>query len=70
VRQLGVSGEYRMARLRVESFHVFSSEGGSPRMSRLGTNRLDPMSKFDYVLAHMGFMGSYELSSFEDRQVG
>jgi hypothetical protein len=28
--QLGESGEYRMGRMRVDYFHVQSSEGGSP----------------------------------------
>jgi hypothetical protein len=58
-----------MGRLRVESFHVRSSEGGSPRLSRLRTDLLAPIGKFDYVLTHTGFMGSCNLSSFEGRQV-
>jgi hypothetical protein len=62
--QLGESGEYRMGRSRVESFHVQSSECGSPRLSQLRTDLLAPVSKFDYVLAHSRFMGSHKLSSF------
>jgi hypothetical protein len=44
--------------------HVQSSEGGSPHLCQLRTGHLAPVSKFDYVMAHMGFMGSYKLSSF------
>jgi hypothetical protein len=44
--------------------HVQISEGGSPCLSQLRTNRLTPVSKFDYVLAHTGFMGSRKYSSF------
>jgi hypothetical protein len=47
-------------------FHVQSSEGGSPRLSQLMTDRLASVSKFDYILAHMRFMGFYKLSSFVD----
>jgi hypothetical protein len=65
--QLGESGEYRMGRLRVVYFHIRSSEGGSPRLCRLRTDRLALVNKIDYVLAYMGFMGSYKLSSFDNR---
>jgi hypothetical protein len=41
-----------MGRLGVKSFHVQSSEGGSPRLNRLRIDRLASVSKFDYVLAH------------------
>jgi hypothetical protein len=34
-------------------FHVRSSEGGSPRLCQLRTDRLALVSKFNYVLAHM-----------------
>jgi hypothetical protein len=44
--------------------HVQSSEGGSPCLCQLRTDRLASVSKFDYVLAHTGFMGSHKLSSF------
>jgi hypothetical protein len=47
--------------------HVRSSEGGSPRLCRLNTDRLAPVSKFDYVLAHTRFIGSRKLSSFDGR---
>jgi hypothetical protein len=50
--------------LRVVCFHIRSSEGGSPRLCRLRTDRLAPLNKIDYVLAHMGFMGPHKLSSF------
>jgi hypothetical protein len=39
--------------------------GGSPRLCRLRTDRLAPRNKIDYVLAHMRFMGSLKLSSFD-----
>jgi hypothetical protein len=38
--------------------------GGSPRLCRLRTDRLAPVSKFDYVVARAGFMGSHKFSSF------
>jgi hypothetical protein len=44
--------------------------GGSPRSCWLRTDRLAPVSKFDYVLAHTGFMGFHKLRSFNGRQVG
>jgi hypothetical protein len=52
-----------MERMRVDYFHVQSSEGTSPCLSQLRTDRLAPVSKFDYVLTHTRFMGSYKLSS-------
>jgi hypothetical protein len=64
VGQLGESGEFRMGRVIVVYFHVRSSSGGSPHLCRLRTNRLAPVKKIDYVLAHMVFMGSRKLSSF------
>jgi hypothetical protein len=48
-------------------FHIRSSEGGSPCLCRLRTDRLTPVNKIDYVLMHMGFMGSRKLSSFDGR---
>jgi hypothetical protein len=48
----------------VVCIYVQSSEGGSPYLIQLRTDRLAPVSKFDYVLAHMEFMGSCKLSSF------
>jgi hypothetical protein len=39
-------------------------QGGSPRPCRLRTDRLALVNKFDYVLAHAGFMGSRKSSSF------
>jgi hypothetical protein len=53
-----------MGRLRVDHFHVWNSEGGSPHLSQLRTDHLTPMSKFDYLLMHIVFMGSRKLSSF------
>jgi hypothetical protein len=65
--QLGESGEYRMRRLGVESFHVQSSESGCPCLSQLRTDLLALVSKFDFVLVHTRFMGSCKLSSFDGR---
>jgi hypothetical protein len=62
--QLGESGEYRMGRLRVVYFHIWSSEGGSSWLCRLRTDRLAPVNKIDYILANTGFMGSRKLISF------
>jgi hypothetical protein len=45
-------------------FHVQNYKSGSPRLSQLRTNHLAPVSKFDYILVHTGFMGSHKLSSF------
>jgi hypothetical protein len=70
VGQLGESGEYRMGKVRVVCFHVRSSEGGSPRLCRLRTEHLAPVNKIDYVLTHMGFMGSRKLGSFDGHRVG
>jgi hypothetical protein len=58
-----------MGMLRVVCFHVQSSKGGSPRLSRLWTDRLAPVSKFNYILTHTGFMGFHKLCSFEGCQV-
>jgi hypothetical protein len=44
-------------------FSCLELRGGSPRLCRLRTDRLAPVSKFDYVLAHTRFMGSRKLSS-------
>jgi hypothetical protein len=38
--------------------------GGSLHPCRLRTDHLVPVSKFDYVLTHTGFMGSHKLTSF------
>jgi hypothetical protein len=65
--QQGENGEYRTGRLRVVCFYIQSYEGGSPRLCRLRTDRLTPVNKIGYVLAHMGFMGSNKLSSFDGR---
>jgi hypothetical protein len=70
VGQLGESEEYKMERIRVDYFYIRSSEGGSPHLSRLRTDRLAPVSKFHYVLVHIGFMMSHKLSSFVSRRVG
>jgi hypothetical protein len=53
----------------VESFHVQNSEGGSPCLSQLRTDHMASMSKFNYVVTHIGFMGSPKLSSFNGHQV-
>jgi hypothetical protein len=69
--QLGESGEYWMKRVRQVCFHVRSSECSSPCMCRLRTVPVGPWGiSIDYVLAHMGFMGSRKLSTFDGRWVG
>jgi hypothetical protein len=40
------------------------------RLCQLRTDHLSPVSKFDYVLAHIRFMGSSKLSSFEGHWIG
>jgi hypothetical protein len=55
-----------MGRVRVADFHIWSFEGGSPRLSQSMIDQLALMSKLDYVLAHIGFMVSHKLSSFDD----
>jgi hypothetical protein len=50
-----------MGRVRVVCFHIQSSEGGSLHLSQLRTHRLAPVSKFNYVLTHTGFMESTNL---------
>jgi hypothetical protein len=42
----------------------------SPCLCRLRIDRLAPVSTFDYVLMHTGFMGSHKLSSFNGHRVG
>jgi hypothetical protein len=56
-----------MGRVRVVSFHIRSSEGGSPRLCRLRTDHLAPQNKIGYVLVHTGFMRSRKLSRFDGR---
>jgi hypothetical protein len=51
-------------------FSCLKLRGGSPHLCRLRTNRLAPVSKFDYVLTHTGLMGSCKLSSFDCHRVG
>jgi hypothetical protein len=55
-----------MARVRVVCFYIQSSEGGSPHLCQLRTDHLGPVSKIDYILAHMEYMRSRKLSSFND----
>jgi hypothetical protein len=43
--------------------------GGRPHPCWLRTDCLAPVSKFDFVLVHTGFMGSHKLSSFDGRRV-
>jgi hypothetical protein len=45
-------------------------QGGIPCPCRLWTDRLTPVSKIDYILMHMEFMGSHKLSSFNGHRVG
>jgi hypothetical protein len=56
-----------MRRVRVVYFYIRSSKGGSPHLCQLRTDHLAPGKKFDYALAHTGFMGSLKLSSFDGR---
>jgi hypothetical protein len=63
--QLGESGEYRMGRSESGPFDIQNFDGGSPHLCRLRTDRLAPVSKFDYVLAHTGHMESHKLSIFD-----
>jgi hypothetical protein len=57
---------------KIESGLMSDSElrGDSPRPCMLRTDCLGPVSKFDYVLKHMGLMGSRKLSSFGRHRVG
>jgi hypothetical protein len=43
-----------MERLKVIWIINLELQGGSPHLSQIRTDRLAPVSKFDYVLAHMG----------------
>jgi hypothetical protein len=52
--QVGESGEYKIRRVRVVCFYIRSFKGGCTRLCRLKTDRLAPMSKIEYVLAHTG----------------
>jgi hypothetical protein len=57
-----------MRRVRVICFHIWSSEGGSPRLCQLRTTSDEPCgTSIDYVLMHTRFMGSHKLSSFDGR---
>jgi hypothetical protein len=68
VGQLEESGEYRTGRLRVVSFHIWSFEGGSPRLCRLRIASVVALLQqaLSCVLAHTRFMRSRKLSSFDD----
>jgi hypothetical protein len=59
-----------MGRVRVVCFYIQSSEGGSPYLCRLRTDRLALVSKFDYLLTHIGFIGSRKLRSSDGHRVG
>jgi hypothetical protein len=58
---------WRILDRKVESGLMLDSEhrGGSPCLCRLRTDRLAPGNKIDYVLAHMRFMRSRKVSSFD-----
>jgi hypothetical protein len=47
-------GKWRILDGKVESGLISDSElqGDSPRLCRLRTNRLAPVNKIDYILAH------------------
>jgi hypothetical protein len=68
--QLGESGEYQMGRSESGPFDIQSFDGGSSCLCRLRIDRLAPVSKFHYVLAHKGHMESHKLSSIDGRRVG
>jgi hypothetical protein len=67
-----IRGMWRILDGKDESglFSCSELRGGSPRLSRLRTDRLAPMSKLDYLLVHMGFMGNCKLNSFNSHRVG
>jgi hypothetical protein len=45
--------------------------GGSSRLCRLRTASVGPCgTSIDYVLTHMGFMGSHKLSNIDSHRVG
>jgi hypothetical protein len=46
-----------MRRLRVICFHVQTSEGGSPRLCQLSTNRLAPVNKIELCTDAYGIYG-------------
>jgi hypothetical protein len=50
------------------AFMCWSFKGGSTRLSRLRTDHLAPVIKFDYGLAYTRFMGYRKISSFVGRQ--
>jgi hypothetical protein len=59
-----------MGRMRVDYFYVWSSESGSPHLCQLKVASIGPYgTSIDYVLAHIIFMGSHKLSSFEGHRV-
>jgi hypothetical protein len=59
-------GKWRILDMKVESDLISDSklQGDSPRPCQLRIDRLVPVSKFDYVLAHARFMRSRKPSSF------
>jgi hypothetical protein len=67
-----IRGVWRILEGKDESelFSCSELRGGSPRLSRLRTDHLAPVSKSNYVLVHMGFMESHKLSTFDDHRVG
>jgi hypothetical protein len=56
-RAIRKSGEYRMGRLRVVYFHIWSSEGGSPRLCWLRTDCLTPVNKIELCTDAYGIYG-------------
>jgi hypothetical protein len=59
-----------MRRSGRDLFSCSELRGGSPQLCQLRTDRVAPVSKFDYVLAHTRFIGSHKLSSFVGCRVG
>jgi hypothetical protein len=45
-------------------FSCLELRGGSPHLCQLRTGHLAPVSKFDYILTHTGYLESRKLSSF------
>jgi hypothetical protein len=66
VRAGPISKLWRILDVKGDSGLMSDSElrGGSLHPCRLRTDHLVPVSKFDYVLTHTGFMGSHKLTSF------
>jgi hypothetical protein len=55
-----------MERVRVVCFQIRSSEASNPRLCRFRIASVGPCgTSIDYVLTHIGVMGSHKLSVFD-----